>query len=93
MLALVGIICVFCIVMKHTIKTFGIAREIMGGREIVVNATGRTVGDLRQQLLRDYPKLEDLRSLFIAVNLGYVDDEVVLTESDEIALIPPVSGG
>ena len=79
--------------MKHTIKTFGIAREIMGGREIVVNTAGTTVGDLRRELLSAYPQLVDLRSLFIAVNLKYVDDEAQLTESDEIALIPPVSGG
>jgi molybdopterin converting factor subunit 1 len=79
--------------MKYKIKAFGIAREIMGGREIVVNTTGGTVGEVRRELLETYPKLKDLRSLFIAVNLAYVDDDVVLTESDEIALIPPVSGG
>ena len=79
--------------MKHTIKPFGVAREIMGGRDVVVNTDGRTVGDLRRELLKTYPQLLDLRSLFIAVNLAYANDEVVLTESDEIALIPPVSGG
>jgi molybdopterin synthase sulfur carrier subunit len=93
LLVLIGIICVFCGVMKHTVKTFGIAREIMGGRDVVVDTAGRTVGDLRRELLRAYPKLVDLRSLFIAVNLAYVDDDAVLTETDEIALIPPVSGG
>lgn len=79
--------------MKHTIKTFGIAREIMGGREVVFETTGSTVGDLRKELLRKYPQLLDLRSLFIAVNLKYADDSSMLTETDEIALIPPVSGG
>jgi molybdopterin synthase sulfur carrier subunit len=79
--------------MKHNIKTFGIAREIMGGREIKLETAGGTVGELRRELVAAYPKLQDLRSLFIAVNLKYADDEVVLTEADEIALIPPVSGG
>jgi sulfur-carrier protein len=78
---------------KHTIKTFGIAREIMGGRQVVVETTGGTVGDLREELIRSYPQLRDLRSLFIAVNLRYAGDGVELAENDEIALIPPVSGG
>jgi molybdopterin converting factor subunit 1 len=79
--------------MKHTIKTFGIAREIMGGRQVVVETQGATVGELRNQLISAYPQLRDLRSLFIAVNLKYANDEALLTENDEIALIPPVSGG
>jgi molybdopterin converting factor small subunit len=48
---------------------------------------------LRNQLISAYPQLRDLRSLFIAVNLKYANDEALLTENDEIALIPPVSGG
>ena len=79
--------------MKHTIKPFGIAREIMGGREIRLETAGGTVGELRNELVATYPRLRDLRSLFIAVNLAYVNDDVVLSETDEIALIPPVSGG
>lgn len=79
--------------MRHKIKTFGIARDIMGGREVTVETTGNTVGDLRQELVKAYPQLRDLNSLFIAVNLNYADDNAVLTPNDEIALIPPVSGG
>jgi molybdopterin converting factor subunit 1 len=80
-------------VLKHTIKTFGIAREILGGREVVLETSSVTVGDLRRELLLKYPELVDLRSLFIAVNLTYADDNALLAENDEIALIPPVSGG
>ena len=35
----------------------------------------------------------DVRSLYIAVNKEYAKDDLVLKETDEIALIPPVSGG
>jgi molybdopterin synthase sulfur carrier subunit len=79
--------------MKHTIKTFGMAREIMGGREVVLETAGRTVGDLRNALTKAYPQLLEMRSLFIAVNLKYASDAVELNETDEIAIIPPVSGG
>lgn len=54
---------------------------------------GSTVGELRQCLVSKYPQLKGLRSLFIAVNHTYAEDTLRLTEADEIALIPPVSGG
>lgn len=79
--------------MKLRIKTFGIARDIMGGKEVEVELNGNTVSQLRSSLMNKYPKLENLRSLFIAVNQNYSEDTTVLVESDEIALIPPVSGG
>jgi molybdopterin synthase sulfur carrier subunit len=34
-----------------------------------------------------------LRSLYIAVNSDYADENLILNGADEIALIPPVSGG
>lgn len=79
--------------MKCRIKTFGIARDILGNKELILEISGNTVIDLRNDLSKKYPKLESLTSLFIAVNQNYAEDGTVLNESDEIALIPPVSGG
>lgn len=79
--------------MKVTIQAFGIARDMVGGREIVFAMEGKTVGDLRRTLARQFPPLVKLNSLFIAVNHEYAEDTVLLSETDEIALIPPVSGG
>jgi molybdopterin converting factor subunit 1 len=79
--------------MNYKIKSFGIARDILGGKEVTLAVPGNTVASLRLHLTQKYPKLEDLRSLFIAVNQKYADDHLELLESDEIALIPPVSGG
>lgn len=75
------------------IKAFGITREIVGTREMELTLSGGTVGALRQQLISSYPRLKDLNSLMIAVNNEYADDLIQLAEEDEIALIPPVSGG
>ncbi|MBN8575502.1 MAG: MoaD/ThiS family protein [Cytophagales bacterium] len=75
------------------IKTFGISRDVLGGREVELVLNGNSVGDLRNQLYTTYPDLKKLNSLFIAINLEYAADEQVLTEKDEVALIPPVSGG
>ena len=79
--------------MKYTIKAFGITKDILGGREIVVEVDGQTVADVRRELHEQYPALRGLKSLLIAVNNTYAEDVAVLQETDEIALIPPVSGG
>jgi molybdopterin converting factor subunit 1 len=55
---------------------------------------GATVRDLLDQLCREYPALASVRgSLSIAVNREYVDSEHRLSDNDEVAVIPPVSGG
>jgi len=78
---------------QYTLKTFGVTRDILGGREVKIELNGNSVGDLRQHLNTAYPQLKKLRSLFIAVNQNYAEDHLELKETDEIALIPPVSGG
>lgn len=75
------------------IKAFGITRDILGSREIDFPLDGTTVGALRQQLTVNYPKLKGLKALMIAVNHVYAEDTLEIRETDEIALIPPVSGG
>lgn len=79
--------------MKFTIKSYGIAKDILGERNVVIETSAGTVGELRSWLTTRYPSLTELRSLFIAVNQDYAADEVALKETDEIVLIPPVSGG
>jgi sulfur-carrier protein len=78
---------------KYRVKAFGITRELLGGREAFIETQGQTVADLRAALNERFPELLDLRSLFIAVNNDYAEDDILLNASDEIALIPPVSGG
>ncbi|MBS1506580.1 MAG: molybdopterin converting factor subunit 1 [Bacteroidetes bacterium] len=80
-------------VQKLKLKIFGAARDIMGGRELEIEVNGQTVGALRQTLFTLYPALKQLNSLLIAVNQKYAADDSLIHESDEIAVIPPVSGG
>ncbi|CAN5913627.1 hypothetical protein BH24BAC1_BH24BAC1_41360 [soil metagenome] len=80
--------------MKLSISLFGITKEIVGQPE--VNYTlppASKVSDLTDRLKADYPRLQDLRSFFVAVNSEYAEEEYELQENDEVALIPPVSGG
>ena len=80
--------------MTLRIQTFGIARDILGARSIDFETPAAlTVRELKTQLLECYPAFGNLQSLFVAVNAEYGDDDTPLNASDEIVLIPPVSGG
>ena len=78
---------------KYVIKAFGVTKDILGGRETVLELEGDTVAALRGALKKRYPPLVEIRSLMVAVNKAYAEDDHKIGESDEIALIPPVSGG
>nr|WKN37934.1 molybdopterin converting factor subunit 1 [Tunicatimonas sp. TK19036] len=80
--------------MKLNILLFGITKDIVGQSKLHCEVPeGSTVPDLVQQLKQQYPKLHDLDSVMVAVNNEYGQKNQTLHESDEIALIPPVSGG
>jgi len=77
------------------ILLFGIAREIVGTDTLTVpeNDLPQTVGGLRKWLQEHYPAFGGLSSLAIAVDSNYAADDDLLDVKNEIALIPPVSGG
>ncbi len=80
--------------MNLTIALFGIAREIVGKSSLELSVpAGQSAAGLLAELRAQYPALAGLRSLAVAVNNEYAADDVALHERDEIALIPPVSGG
>ena len=74
---------------------FGITREIVGQTKLTVpaNLDITTVKGLKTWLGGQYPALQNLTSLAVAVDSEYADDDDVLNNNNEIALIPPVSGG
>ena len=74
---------------------FAGVREAVGEREILVElADGATVEELRQELVRAFPQLAGIApSLSVAVNREYCPDGTLLGVGDEVAIIPPVSGG
>jgi molybdopterin converting factor subunit 1 len=55
---------------------------------------GATVDVLWRSLIAELPMIEPLGSAVrFAVNREYVDRDHVLADGDEVAIIPPVSGG
>jgi molybdopterin synthase sulfur carrier subunit len=80
--------------MKVKVLAFGIAKEILGGQALSVEMPeGALVADLRLALDKMFPKIKDLSSVMIAVNNEYAQPTDALSAADEIAIIPPVSGG
>ncbi len=53
----------------------------------------QTVGQLKTWLAERYPAMQKLSSLAVAVDSEYADDAQPLRPGQEVALIPPVSGG
>lgn len=73
---------------------FGIAKDIFGSSSIVLDLTeNSTTANLKRSLEERYPRLKALASYMVAVNNEYAQDDAVLARKDEIAIIPPVSGG
>ncbi|MGA1581655.1 MAG: MoaD/ThiS family protein [Saprospiraceae bacterium] len=80
--------------MKIHILAFGIAKDILGNSQAVLEVSeGTTIAGLKDILTATYPDFSRLRSLRIALNEEYQDDSRVLVAEDEVVIIPPVSGG
>lgn len=75
---------------------FGIAKDIVGKSVLdlsLIDNKPNSVEELIQLLKADYPEFRKLSSLAIAVNGEYASNKLSLQAKDEIAIIPPVSGG
>jgi len=77
------------------VKLFAAVRETVGQREIAMTlAPGTSVEEVLRRLVQQYPTLAEIApSCRMVVNLQYVGPESLLADGDEVALIPPVSGG
>jgi MoaE-MoaD fusion protein len=80
---------------KIHVKLFALVKDIVGQREVVLDLPeGMTAGGLLQRFTAEHPRLRGLApSLMLAVNREYAEASRVLAEGDEVAFIPPVSGG
>ncbi len=81
--------------MTVTVLFFAHLQDIAGGREQRVPLSdGAAVGDLADALARQHPQMKDLLSYArVAVNADPADAATLLHDGDEIALMPPMSGG
>jgi molybdopterin converting factor subunit 1 len=80
---------------RVTVRLFARLRDIAGSSELSREVvTGATIGDVWRQLAGEFPELTSYeRSISSAVNADYARMDQVLRPGDEVAFLPPVSGG
>ena len=79
--------------MNIQVMYFGMLAEITGqAKEAWLFSENLTVGKFRSQILERYPALKE-KKFKIAVNKQISDDLLLISESAEIALLPPFAGG
>ena len=77
--------------MSVKIILFGQLKDLAGTSSITLNEVN-DLDSLKKKLLSDYPSLAS--SIYrIAVDRNFIEGNVALSDNNEIALLPPYSGG
>ncbi len=78
-----------------TVRLFAGQRDVVGQRSLAcVVPTDTTAGMLWEHLIAQHPRLGGYSgSIMVAINQSYSDPGTPLHDGDEVAYIPPVSGG
>jgi molybdopterin synthase catalytic subunit len=80
--------------MRLRVLCFGRLRELLAPELSVELTAPATVADLWRSLREQYPALAPYdRAVAIAVNQSFASSSTLLAPGDEVALLPPVSGG
>jgi molybdopterin converting factor subunit 1 len=81
--------------MRVTVRLFARLRDIAGAAELPREvAAGATIRNVWRDLADEYPDFGPYeRSISSAVNADYARMDHVLRDGDEVAFLPPVSGG
>lgn len=81
--------------MRVTVKLFARLRDVAGTAEMTRDIeSGSTVRTVWRQLSAEFPEFALYeRSISTAVNADYARMDQALVEGDEVAFLPPVSGG
>jgi molybdopterin converting factor subunit 1 len=80
--------------MEIKIKLFALGRDLIGKNELSLTLNEDATVELAIKALTDeYPQFSSLTTFMVAVNQEYADRQKTLQNGDELAIIPPVSGG
>jgi len=81
--------------MRATGRLFARLRDLAGAGEIVRDVPApATVRTVWQELVGEIPALEEYeRTMSVAVNADYAKMSAIVADGDEVAFMPPVSGG
>jgi len=80
---------------RVTVRLFARLRDIAGASELARElAPGATIADVWRQLAGEFPELAGYeRSISSAINADYARMNDAVNDGDEVAFLPPVSGG
>ncbi|MGE0561859.1 MAG: MoaD/ThiS family protein [Flavobacteriales bacterium] len=80
--------------MNLKVKYFGMLAETVGYQEdeIQIASSQISVVELTEEIIKKHPKLNTM-NFKVAVNQSVVNNNLIITENDEIALLPPFAGG
>jgi len=80
---------------RVTVRLFARLRDLAGAGELVREVPApATVKSVWQTLVEEIPTLQDYeRTMSVAVNADYAKMSAAVAEGDEVAFMPPVSGG
>ena len=79
-----------------TVKLFAILKDKAGTSEILLAGKTQAVSDLLRQVSQELPILSDILSscaMMVSVNQEFVKTNALVKDGDEVALMPPFSGG
>ena len=81
--------------MRITVRLFARLRDLTGAGELVRDvASPATAASVWAALVLEHPALAEYeRSMSVAVNANYSRMHAPVNEGDEVAFLPPVSGG
>ena len=81
--------------MRVTIRLFARLRDLAGSGELVRDVPGpATVDSVWRTLVAEMPALGEYeRTMSVALNADYSRMSAAVSEGDEVAFVPPVSGG
>jgi MoaD family protein len=90
-------------IMTINVRLFASLREVIGKSQITLHLSSNdgtsetiTIGDLMKKIADAYPAIRSqiaTVAISIAINGKIANHKSILKDSDEVALLPPVSGG
>jgi molybdopterin converting factor subunit 1 len=80
---------------RVTVRLFARLRDIAGQAELYREVEpGSTIGTVWRRLVEEFPELASYeRSISSAINADYARMDEAVKDGDEVAFLPPVSGG